>query len=306
MEDIKMQKTLKIGMIGLDTSHCEAFVKIINDDSNPHHIPGGRINVAYPGGSADFGLSISRVEGITKTLREDYQVTIVDSPEEVAEQSDAILLTSVDGRVHLEQFTKILSCRKPVFIDKPFAVSSSDAAEMINLSIKHSISLMSASSIRCSDFLSDILNKEDRLGIMGADCYGPMNLELTQPGLYWYGIHTVDTLYRILGTGCQHVTATTNEDHELVVGVWKDGRIGTIRGNRLGNNNFGAAVHLEHETESFIINKQTRPIYASLLEEVMKFFSTGKPGIDPQETMEIIRFIEAANESREKGKTINL
>jgi predicted dehydrogenase len=301
-----MKETLKIGMIGLDTSHCEAFVKIINDASNPHHIPGGRVSVAYPGGSPDFEVSISRVEGITKTLQEKYQVAIVNSPEEAAEQSDAILLTSVDGRVHLEQFKKIVSYGKPVFIDKPFAVSSNHAEEMISLSLKHYIPLMSASSIRCSDFLSDILNKEDRSGIIGADCYGPMNLELTQPGLYWYGIHTVDTLYRILGKGCQHVTATTNKDYELVVGVWRDGRMGTVRGNRLGNNNFGAAVHLEHQTESIIINKQTRPIYASLLEEVMEFFRTGKPGIDPLETMEIIRFIEAANESREKGRTVNL
>jgi hypothetical protein len=36
----------------------------------------------------------------------------------------------------------------------------------------------------------------------------------------------------------------------------------------------------------------------------MRMFKTGKSSIDPEETIEIIRFIEAANESRETGKSV--
>lgn len=298
--------TLKIGMIGLDTSHCEAFTKILNDEKNPHHIPGAKVEVAFPGGSPDFELSISRVEKITNTLRNEYGVAILDTPEQVAEQSDAILLTAVDGRVHQELLAKVVGYGKPIYIDKPFAVSSAHANAMVELADKHQVPLMSASSIRCSDFVNQILQQEDKGAVIGADCFGPMNIQETQGGLYWYGIHSVDALYRIMGKGCIQVTATTNEDYEFVVGVWKDGRVGTVRGNRKGNNNFGASIHFEKETESTIINRQERPIYASLLEQVMVFFTTGQPTIPIDETVEAIRFIEAANESRRTGKTVRL
>lgn len=304
--ETKMTNQLKLGMIGLDTSHCEAFTKILNDQKNPHHIPGAKVEIAYAGGSPDFEVSISRVDKITTALRDEHGVTIVNTPEEVAENSDAILLTAVDGRVHLELFERIVGFGKHVYIDKPFAVTSEHAKAMVELANKHNVPIMSASSIRCSDHVNDILSKEDNGAIIGADCFGPMVIQETQGGLYWYGIHTVDTLYRILGPGCSHVTATTNEDYEFVVGVWEDGRIGTVRGNRKGNKNFGAAIHTETVTESTIINKQERPIYASLLEQVMAFFTTGQPTIPIEETVEVIRFIEAANESRETGNTVQL
>ncbi|MGO4272006.1 Gfo/Idh/MocA family oxidoreductase [Paenibacillus sp. TAF58] len=79
-----------------------------------------------------FEPSYSRVEAFTTQMREEFKVVIMDNPEAVAEQVDAILITSVDGRSHLEQFTRIAPFRKPVFIDKPFAASVKDALEYSN------------------------------------------------------------------------------------------------------------------------------------------------------------------------------
>lgn len=297
---------MKIGMIGLDTSHVPAFAELLNDANHAYHVPGAKVVVAYPGGSEDFELSISRVEGYTETLRNQYGVQIVNSPEEVAELSDAILLESVDGRVHREQFARIAPYGKPVFIDKPFTLSSQDAAEMFKLARQHNIPLMSCSALRYAEGLSEVLAAEDKGAIIGMDVYGPMAIQPTQPGLFWYGIHTVEMLFRTLGKGCLSVTATKNEDHDLVVGVWKDGRIATLRGNRKGNNRFGALIHREQDTQFVDVYAHPKPYYASMLERVMKMFASGVPDIDPEETEQIIRFIEAANESRESGKTVLL
>jgi predicted dehydrogenase len=301
-----MTTILKIGMIGLDTSHCEAFTKLLNDSAAPYHVPGGRVTVGYPGGSDDFALSYSRVDRITKTLKEEYGVQIVDSPEQVAEQCDAVLLTSVDGRVHLEQFGKIVPYGKPVYIDKPFAVSSSHARQIFELARRHQVPILSASSLRYAAPLEDALADKSGGVIIGADSFGPMNIEPTQGGLFWYGIHSAEMLYRVLGTGCVEVKATTNEDHEFVVGVWKDGRVGTLRGNRRGNKLFGLSIHREKDTQFVNASRHSKPLYAGLLEDVMNLFLHGQGSIDPSETLEIIRFLEAANESRETGKTVRL
>lgn len=312
---------LKLGIIGLDTSHVTEFTAILNDPQHPHHIEGGTIQVAYPGvPSSDFELSYGRIQGFTDELVRDYQVRLAHSEEEVAEECDAILLESVDARVHLEQFKRIASFGKPVFVDKPLALSTREATEMFELAAKYQVPLMSCSSLRFGEALSEQLRgmeqgealSEQLQGIaqgeaiIGADCYGPMAIEPTQPGLFWYGVHMVEMLYRVLGKGCVSVKTFTNDDFDFVIGTWADGRIGTVRGNRKGNYKFGALVHGDKSTRYANLSDHPKPFYVSMLEKVMHLFQTGEAAIEPEETLEIIRFMECANESRETGAPVRL
>ena len=97
---------VKVGMIGLDTSHVVAFTQLLNNPEAQYHVPGAQVICAFPGGSPDWEMSWSRLEGFTQQVQE-FGVKIVDSIAEVAQTSDAILLESVDGRVHLAQFREI-------------------------------------------------------------------------------------------------------------------------------------------------------------------------------------------------------
>ncbi|MGC9055180.1 MAG: hypothetical protein ACP5KS_15005, partial [Candidatus Hydrogenedens sp.] len=92
---------LKIGLIGLDTSHVIAFTRLFNDPNNPKHIPGARVTLGYRGGSPDLEASYTRVDGFTERLKKEYGVEIVNTIEELCSRVDAVMLTSVDGRVHL-------------------------------------------------------------------------------------------------------------------------------------------------------------------------------------------------------------
>jgi hypothetical protein len=94
---------IKIGMIGLDTSHVIAFTELINNPTNKQHVPGGKVVAAFKGGSPDVESSASRVEGYTQQLQQKYGVKIVPTLEELCREVDAVLLESVDGRPHLEQ-----------------------------------------------------------------------------------------------------------------------------------------------------------------------------------------------------------
>jgi predicted dehydrogenase len=294
---------VKIGMIGLDTSHAAAFTKLLNDPNNPFHVKGGRVVMACPVGSLDFELSYSRISGITKEV-EQYGVQLVDTIEEVAEHCDAILVESVDGRVHLEQVSILVPYKKPIFIDKPLCLRSSDAFKMVELSERYNTPIMSSSALRFAQGLGRALAIKNKGNIIGADCFGPMEMVETQPGYFWYGIHTIEMLYAILGSGSQHVRAISNLDSDLIVSQWEDGRIGTVRGNRKGNYNFGAVIHFEKGNEYVQIDSSGKPFYASLLEQILQFFHNGEPIVPIRETLEIIRFIEAANESKDTGKKV--
>src|SRR5690606_38998820 len=124
---------LRIGMIGLDTSHVTAFTGLLNDPANANHVAGGKVVVAFPGGMKDVPLSGGRLEKFTDELKTRHGVTIVDSPEAVAEASDLVLIESVHGSVHLEEFKRTVQFKRPTFIDKPFTHDVSEAREILRL-----------------------------------------------------------------------------------------------------------------------------------------------------------------------------
>lgn len=291
---------LKIGLIGLDTSHVEGFAVLLHDAKNPDHVAGGRIVAGFPGGSPDFELSASRVGGYTKKLRDEHGVTMLGSPREVASTVDAILHTSVDGRVHLAQFAEIASFRKPVFLDKPFAVTSADARAIAALAREHNTPLFSSSSLRFAGALQTALGDQRGGPVFGAEFFGPLKLQPTQPGFFWYGIHTAEMLYATLGAGCARVRVIATPDHEVAVGTWRDGRIGLLRGNRAGNDSFGGVIHREKSSQWVDVAAGRRPD-AGLTRAIMDFFQGGPSPVALDETVELIRFLEAVNESRDHG-----
>lgn len=292
-------QALRAGMIGLDTSHAVAFTQILNRQGNPAPLAGIRVVAAYPGGSPDLPSSWDRVEGYTKQLREEFGVEIVDSIPALLEKVDVVFLESVDGRPHLEQLRPVLEARKPVFIDKPVAASLSDTIEIFRLAREAGVPCFTSSSLRFSpNFLRFREGQDAEAGkIVGCDTYGPCSLEEHHPDLFWYGIHGVETLYTIMGTGCTSVSRAHSAGSDLVVGLWKDGRIGSYRGIREGKSEFGATIFGEKK----VISTQGYAGYEPLIIEICRFFRSGSPPVSPEETIELVAFMEAADRSKELG-----
>jgi hypothetical protein len=288
------EKLFRIGMIGLDTSHVTAFTKQINDPAKNY---GCKVVAGYAGGSPDVPDSANRVEGFTKQLREQFGVEIVQSIEELCQKVDGVMLESVDGRPHLSQARPVIAAKKPVFIDKPMAGNLSDVLEIFRLARENNVPCWSSSSLRFSPTLADIRESEKFGKVLGCDVFSPCSLEEHHPDLYWYGVHGVEMLFTIMGTGCQTVSRVHTKDTDVVVGVWKDGRIGTYRGLRAGKTDYGASI---------FGTKAVGPIgasagYGPLIDEIVKFFKTGKSPVPAEETMEIFAFMSAADESKARG-----
>jgi hypothetical protein len=139
---------LKVGMIGLDTSHSVEFTRILNDASDKEHVPGAQVVVAFKGGSPDIPTSWNRVDGFTKTLQEKYGVKMVGSVDEVVREADVVMIESSDGRTHLAEVLPVIQARKPLFVDKPVAASLRDALEIFRLARENNVPIYSGSSLR--------------------------------------------------------------------------------------------------------------------------------------------------------------
>ncbi len=288
---------LRLGFVGTDTSHVTAFTKMLNDPAAPDHVAGARVVAAYKGGSPDIDQSRNRVDRFTAELHDKWNVKIVSSIEELCKEVDAVLLTSVDGRVHLEQARIIISAHKPLFIDKPLAATLEDAREVARLARAAGVPWFSASSQRFNGIAA--YRTPD---LAGAMTWGPGPLEEHHRlDLAWYAIHAIEMLYTLMGPGCQTVTRISTPDADVVNGRWKDGRIGTVRASR-PYGDYGAAVFRKDakgQKGETIAKLETG--YAGLVREIVTFFQTGRPPVSNDETLELFAFIDAAQRSKESG-----
>ena len=288
------KKGITLGMIGLDTSHVIAFTKQIND---PEHPTGCKVTAAYPGGSPDVKASADRVAGFTRRMREELGVEIVDSIADLLPRVDGVLLMSVDGRTHLAQARPVIKAGKPLFIDKPFAASLAEGMEIFRLAKEAGVPCWSASSLRFCTGVAGLRHDEKVGDVLGVAAYSPCHLEPHHPDLYWYGIHGVEILFTLMGRGCETVQRTHTPDGDLATGVWRDGRIGTFRGLRKGALDYGALVFGSRGIA------RTGPFtgYHALVDEIVTFFKTGTAPVSPEETLEILAFMTAADRSKERG-----
>ncbi|MBI3407051.1 MAG: Gfo/Idh/MocA family oxidoreductase [Planctomycetes bacterium] len=287
---------LKAGIIGLDTSHVPAFTGLLNKPKEPD-FEGVRVVAAFAGGSPDIPSSKDRLEGFTREVREKFDVEIVDSIDELLKKVDVVLLESVDGRKHLEQATPVIKAGKKLFIDKPIAGSLADCLMIFELARAHKVPVFSSSSLRFASGVAAVKTNPKVGKVFGCDAWSPCPLEEHHPDFFWYGVHGVETLFTIMGTGCEKVTRTHSKEFDVVTGTWKDGRIGTFRGIRSGKQDYGAMVF----GKDGIAPTGGYTGYEPLVKEIVKFFKTGVPPVSAEETTEMFAFMEAADESKRQG-----
>lgn len=290
-----LAETGRIGIIGLDTSHSVAFTKSLNATEPSAELKGFKVVAAYPKGSNDIETSVKRIPGYTEEVK-NLGVEIVGSIDELLKKVDFVLLETNDGRPHLQQALPVIKAGKPMFVDKPVAASLADVAAIFDAANKYKVPVFSSSSLRYMESVQDVL--KGKVGsVLGADTFSPATLEKSHPDLFWYGIHGVEILFAVMGTGCKEVVRINTKDTDMVVGTWKDGRVGTFRGTRTGTHDYGGTVYGEKGNVSLGPFKG----YDNLLVQIIEFFKTGKVPVQPEDTLEIYAFMEAADESKRNG-----
>ena len=288
-----LPSNIRIGIVGLSV-HSAAFTKLLNDPQKDATLAGCTMNLFYhPKGNADVDFTPEQLQK--------FESEIVScggkragSMDELLSQVDAVMIETNDGRPHLTEVMPVFKAGKPVFIDKPVAATLSGVVEIYKNAERYKVPVFSSSALRYIESAMKI----NRTDVLGAFTYSPAPTQASHTDLFWYGIHGVELLYTVMGTGCKevsHIHSTEKED--LVVGFWENGRVGTFRGIRDGRRDYGGTVFGRNVN----VTLGTFGGYKPLVEQVVVFFRTGVPPVSPQETIELYTFMEAAQESRKKG-----
>jgi predicted dehydrogenase len=286
---------IRAGMIGLDTSHVPEFARIFNRAKPDSELGGIKVVAGYPGGT-DLPASHDRVGRFTEQLR-GMGIEIVDSIPQLLGKVDVVLLESVDGRIHLKEATPVIEAGKPLFIDKPAAGSLADAIAIYDLARRRQVPCFSSSSLRFSPRVKE-LKENPALGrLVGANTWGRCVYQEGIPDMFYYGIHGIEMLYALMGPGCERVARIQARDADVLTGVWEDGRVGIYRGLRENQEEFGAVAF----GTKGIVYAGNWDAYEPLCVEIVRFFKTRRAPVDAAETLELLAFMEAADESKRQG-----
>ncbi len=288
----------RLGIVDFDSSHSVELTRRFNriGVGSEQFVDGAEVVLAWPGSS---DMAPERIPGFRREI-EDMGIELVSDVDELIGQIDAVLVLSLCGSAHLDRARPFLETGVPTFVDKPFACSVSDAEDMVALANQHNTLLFNASALRFSEEAQLMRERQATLGpVNGAVTYGPSKRADGNPGLFHYGIHSVELLFELMGIGCTAVTATSSNDAEAVTGLWSDGRIGTVRGVRTGATRYGFTAFCEHAVVNE--NVSTRYAYRNLCRAILQSFDSGETAVSHTSNLEVIRFVAAAIASEEQG-----
>lgn len=289
---------LRLGIVDLDSSHSVEFSRRFNHAGvdREQWVDGAQVVAGWTGGSV---MAPERISGFQSEL-ESIGVDIVETSEQLMEQIDGVLVLSLCGDCHLERARPFLEAGIPTFVDKPFACSVNDAEEIVKLAQENQTTLLNSSALRFSQEVQQAATQNQQLGrTNGAITYGPAKRADGNPGLFHYGIHSVELLFELLGSGCETVSTTWSEEAEVVTGVWGDGRIGTVRGNRTGVTSYGFVAYCEDGVISETVS--TRFAYRNLCREIVRTFESGQPSVSHESNLDVVRFVLSSLQSERSG-----
>ena len=118
--------------------------------------------------------------------------TVVDTPEEMLGQIDALLLARDDARNHRRFAEPFLRAGLPVYIDKPLALSRAEAEDLFALEQREG-QIFSCSALR---FAAELRPDAATLASLGT-----LHLVTATTPKYWdtYAIHLIDPVLMLLG-----------------------------------------------------------------------------------------------------------
>lgn len=286
---------IKIAIIGLDTSHSIQFPQRMQAPDCP-------TNQRVPGLEAvsclRFETPYQDKQGLDERQKqlEKWGVKVTENFDEAIEGCNAIMLEINDGSFHLEYFKKVAALGKPVFLDKPLAMTLADGRAIIDLAKKHNTRVWSGSSIPFCPPLAKTM--QDAGEIKRAHVFGALGDAPAGDSLVWYGVHTFETLQRIMGRGAAKVRAIETDSSIVATVEFKDGREGLVESTRkvwaYGGTVWGT-VNEQIKAMPFVLD--SKRAYHNILRLVKAFFQGGQPPVDMETTFEGLATMCAARES---------
>lgn len=287
--------TIQLGVVGIDSSHLSEFSRRINTLNQQGKTP-CQVTQMWTDGRHD--MPADEVEK-WRLQAQAHGVVQSDELADMLDAVDGVLVLTVNGNRHLEHARPSLERGLPTYIDKPLSCSLDEARTILKLAERHKARCYSASSLRFASEVK-VAAADNSLGeVVAIDAYGPGELNPSMPGLFHYGVHTIEMVDALWGPGVGRVRCTSNDGRDLLDLAYRDGRVARLRMERRGAYDFGATLHGTEGIHSFRV--EFDGVYDRLVEGMVGFFAGARPPASLERIVENIAVMQAGNRSATTG-----
>jgi len=211
---------------------------------------------------------------------------VVSRAVDVIGDVDAVIISTDDGEDHVRRAAPFIEAGLPVFVDKPLAVSISELRQFVTWK-EEGARILSSSGMRYAVELEPLRNKN-----------WEWLTSTTAKTLERYGIHALEPLFVLLGTGFQTVSWAGNDKSCVVTATHRSGALVTITVIPDAATSFGVILGFGASTREQIQIRDTYSAFRGQLVAAVEWF---RSGVDPYpfaHTVELMAVLIAARESR--------
>ncbi|NQZ69958.1 MAG: Gfo/Idh/MocA family oxidoreductase [Lentisphaeria bacterium] len=235
----------------------------------------------------DYEVSIAWEEISKEGLRngkdwcKDFNVELAGSIEQLINESDClIVLAPGNPETHERLADLALQSGKPLYIDKTFAPDLAAAERMFIKADVHGTPLMTSSALRFVPDLqaADLKEKADTAFSLGGGS-----------SFQEYSIHQLEMIVMLMGTEAKRVMQTGTEfSQQLIIDYGNDRRASLSL-----SPNQGFEIHGHYKNKDSLSIADPGDFWPGFITALLDFFDTGISSVPKEETLEIIKLVEA-------------
>lgn len=281
---------IKIGIIGAENSHTIAISKTLNIQKK---IRGCRILCVW--GETPKYAKKAQIQGEIPE--------IVKKPEDMIGNIDAAIVDHRHPKFHLPAARSLLEAKIPLFIDKPFCYKTLEGKKFLARAQHLKVPVTSFSVLPKQASFGKLKKKVHRLGqVISVISTGPSDIKSKFGGIFFYGIHQVDMVLRILGQDVTHVQLNQGRQKVHTATLYSaNGAVSTINLVAEGHPSFHVSVIGERGRVDQNISYDANP-YLSGIRSFCQLFRTGKTDETNQTILMPVAVLEGLETSLKRKK----
>jgi predicted dehydrogenase len=288
---------LRIGIVGVDSTHTRANASILNGGQ----VDGARC-VALWGHDRGIAEALARELGIAQ---------VVDRPEDLLGGVDAVMICDRYGEAHFAHARPFVEAGCPTYVDKPMTDRLDEAKALVQMAKERGTRLMSGSSLR---FAPAVLSLKERMLSLGplrsVILTGPAEGAFPDPRarlLPFYGIHLTELMQALMGQGVAWVRSSGKGRNEVATVAYHDGRMAVLNLLR----DWKVGYHLvvfgqDGWDEARFTTDDYQAAYVGQMQAFLHMVRTGEEPIPTASALEALETILAVDRSGQSGETIYL
>lgn len=270
----------KIGFIDyyLDEWHAENYPQFFKDAA------GERMEVAYAYGEIDSPNGITNSEWAIK-----HNIELVSTIEELINLSDYIIVLAPDNpETHVRLAEKALQSGKPVYIDKTFALSLSEAKAIFDTAASFNTPCYSSSALYFAEELQAVKKENiSRIASFGSGTFEN------------YLVHQAEQIVSLMGCEVKKVMYIGNETNPVLLAEFSNSRFAEI--SFFNGQNFNMVIGYNDSSSCKLEIKED--FWKNCIDAMASFFENPVPPVSHEQTLTVVSLIEAGISAKKKPFT---